>query len=86
MSVKRLVEASSDNQLESLLGERVTLFCTNYIYTGKLTAVGAYAELTDASLVYETGPFSDKQWKDAQPLPRPILVPLGAVEMITVLK
>lgn len=73
--------------LESLLGKTVTLLCINYIYTGKLTGVNAsFVELTNPSIVYETGAWSTKDWKDAQPLPNTIYVMLGAVEAFGRLK
>ena len=53
--------------LTSLLGEKVILFCMNYFYAGVLTGVnGDCVLLEDAGIVYETGAFSDKQWKDFQ--------------------
>lgn len=53
--------------LLSLLGERVELFCMNYIYTGTLTGVNAHDVLLEnAAIVYETGPFDDPIYKDAQ--------------------
>ena len=56
--------------LESLLGQNVLLFCLNYIYTGKLVGVNAtFVKIEGAKIVYETGPFSDKNYKDAQNLP-----------------
>ena len=39
VKMKKLVEEVSGEGLEKLLGERVTLFCANYIYTGKLIGV-----------------------------------------------
>jgi hypothetical protein len=67
--------------LPKLLGERVTLFCLNYIYTGKLEGVNnTCVLLSDPSIVYETGAFSDKAWKDAQKLPNDIYVQMGAIE------
>jgi hypothetical protein len=56
--------------LMALLGQRVTLFCAVYIYTGKLIGVNDECVLLeDPYIVYETGPFTDKLWKDAQKLP-----------------
>ena len=56
--------------LEALLGQNVLLFCMNYIYTGKLVGVNsAFVKLEGAKIVYETGSFSDKNYKDAQNLP-----------------
>lgn len=73
--------------LVGLMGERITLFCANYIYTGKLTGVNdTCVKLEDAALVYETGEFTSKTWKDAQALPKPIYIQLAAIEMFTVLK
>jgi hypothetical protein len=56
--------------LEALLNENVMLFGLNYIYAGKLVGVNtSFVKLENAQIVYETGPFSDKGYKDAQPLP-----------------
>lgn len=56
--------------LEALLNENVLVFCLNYIYTGKLIGVNdTCIKINGAKIVYETGPFSDKQYKDAQALP-----------------
>jgi hypothetical protein len=73
--------------LVKLLGETVTLFCLNYIYTGKLERVNSSCVLLkDPYVVYETGPFTDKQWKDAQKLPNDLYVQIGAIESFCVLK
>ena len=86
--MKNLVETKEvADAMELLMGERITLFGLNYIYTGKLTGVNAaYVELEDAAIVYETGPFTDKVWKDAQPLPKPCYVMLHCVESFMILK
>jgi hypothetical protein len=56
--------------LEALLGQNVLLFGMNYIYTGKLVGVNStFVKLEGAKIVYETGAFSDKNYKDAQNLP-----------------
>lgn len=53
--------------LVSLLGEKVILFCMNYFYAGTLTGVNTdVVLLEDAGIVYETGAFTDKNWKDFQ--------------------
>lgn len=55
--------------LEALLGEKVTLFCLNYIYHGELIGVNTHdVLLKDACIVYETGSFESKGFKDAQKL------------------
>lgn len=69
--MKKLVEVQEvENEgLISLLGQNVVLFCLNYIYTGKLTGVNETCVLLeDPSIVYETGPFNQKGYKDAQKL------------------
>lgn len=85
--MKKIVEEVSGEGLQKLLGERVTLYCMNYIYTGKLIGVSeTCALLSDAAIVYETGAFTDKQWKDAQPLPNDWYVQLSTIESFGVLK
>lgn len=85
--MKKLVEEVSGEGLEKLLGERVTLFCAVYIYTGKLIGVSTeYVLLADPAVVYETGSFSDTKWKDAQPLPNDWYVQKSSIESFGVLK
>jgi hypothetical protein len=86
-SMRKIVEEVSGEGLEKLLGERVTLFCLNYIYTGKLMGVNSSCVLLeDASIVYETGALNDKKWKDAQSLPQSWYVQIGAIESFGILK
>lgn len=73
--------------LVALLGKRVTFFCMNYIYTGTLAGVNdSCILLEDAAIVYETGSFDTKSWKDAQKLPHPIYVQTSAIEAFGELK
>lgn len=56
--------------LVALLGKEVMVFCANYIYAGTLDGVNSTCiKLTNAKIVYETGPFTSKGYKDAQALP-----------------
>ena len=56
--------------METLIGQQVLLICLNYFYAGKLVEVGDHhVRLEDALLVYETGEWDAKSWKDAQKLP-----------------
>jgi hypothetical protein len=81
-----VLEASGEG-LEKLLGETVTLFCVNYFYTGVLTGINEDCVLLTApSIVYETGPFSEPKWKDAQALPHDIYVMKQAIEAFGVVK
>ena len=78
---KLIREEISGEGLEKLLGETVTLFCFNYIYTGKIIGVNADCVLlTEAGIVYETGGFDEKNWKDMQKLPYDWYVPRNAIE------
>ena len=87
--MKKLVSVTevSDEGLEGLMGEVVTIFSLNYIYTGKLTGVNdIYVKLEEASIVYETGELHTKEWKDAQKLPKPVYVMLRCIESFMLLK
>ena len=79
--MKRIIQEVEGEGLVSFLGERVTLFCLNYFYTGVLAGVNVTdVLLTDAAIIYETGPFTDPAWRDAQKLPHPIYVRTAAIE------
>jgi hypothetical protein len=85
--MKKIVNEVQGEGLEKLLGERVTLFCMNYIYTGVLTGVNdSCVLLTDAAIVYETGAFTEKNWKDAQKLPHDWYVSIASIESFGKLK
>jgi len=85
--MKVIVEQKNAEGLELLLGETVTLFCQIYIYTGKLVGVNkTYVKLEGAKLVYETGAFSDKEWKDAQAIAQEWYVQKNAIESFGKLK
>jgi hypothetical protein len=67
--------------LESLMGEQVILFCMNYFYAGKLEGVNErFVLLEDAAIVYETGAFSDANWKDAQKIGQPLYILIDKIE------
>jgi hypothetical protein len=73
--------------LEGLMGQIITVFCLNYIYTGKLVGVNdKFVKLESASIVYETGSFTDKAWKDAQALPHPVYILTRCMESFMLLK
>ena len=85
--MKKLIEETSGEGLEKLMGERVTLFCMNYFYTGKLMGVNdTCVLLTDAGIVYETGALDSDEWSDMQKLPNDLYVQTSAIESFTVLK
>jgi hypothetical protein len=73
--------------LIKLLGEKVTLFCAVYIYTGTLAGVNEDCVLLeDAAIVYETGPFNEDKWKDAQKLRGSWYVQKSMIESFGLLK
>ena len=85
--MKVLVNEVENEGLFALMGKRVTLFCGVYIYTGKLVGVNdTCVKLEDAGIVYETGPFSDKEWKDCQSLPKDWYVTMQSIESFGELK
>lgn len=85
--MKKLITEVECEGLEKLLGERVTLFCQVYIYTGELIGVNdSYVLLKDAAVVYDTGAFDNKKWSDAQSLPHEWYVQKDAIESFGKLK
>lgn len=81
------VEEVEGEGLLGLMGQRVTVWCLNYIYTGDLVSVNdQYIKLENAAVVYETGPLNDGQWKDAQTLKNPCYVMARCIESFMVLK
>lgn len=87
MQVLTRIEEKNDEGLLSLIGQRVTFFCLNYIWTGDLVGVNdVQVKLDNPAIVYETGAFGDKAWKDAQSLPKTMYVRLAVVEAYGVVK
>ena len=86
--MKKLVELDESEGLQKLMGERVTLLCCNYFYTGKLIGVNdSCVLLQNPAIVYETGDWDKKEWADAQNLPcSEIYVQTAAIESFGVLK
>ncbi len=65
--MKKLVQEIENEGFEKLLGETVTLFCLNYFYNGTLVGVNESCVLLESpKIIYETGKFTDSNWKDAQ--------------------
>lgn len=66
LQLKAVVEVENEGFL-ALLGQKVLLFGMNLIYAGTLTGVNdTFVKLEDAKIVYETGPFNQVGYKDAQ--------------------
>lgn len=67
--------------LIGLLGKRVLVMCAAYFYHGTLVGVNdSYIKPDDAAIVYETGAWTDKALKDAQPMGNGHYVMIGAIE------
>ena len=82
----QIIEVEEEGFL-ALIDEVITIFCLNYIYTGKLIGVDdTCVLLEDPSIVYETGSFSDDDWKDVQKLPNNWRVQMSCIESFGVLK
>ena len=82
----RAVEVSEEG-LESLLGQTVTFFCAVYIYTGELVGVNSTCvKLKNPKIVYETGAFNEKSWKDAQSLPNELYLQTSMIEAFGIVK
>ena len=81
--MKRLIEVQEieGEGLEALMGEQVILFCGNYFWAGKLIGVNQqFVLLDDAGIVYETGAFSDRSWKDFQKIGQQVYVMVSHIE------
>lgn len=69
MKSMQIVETSYADDFEGLIGQEVAVFTTTYIYYGTLKSVGGlFAILEDAYIVYETGQFTEANFKDSQAL------------------
>jgi len=88
--MKKLVEIQNvENEgMMKLMGKRVTFFCLNYIYVGELVGVNdTCALISNPAIVYETGAFTDKKYKDEQSLNVPeFYIQLNCIESFGVLK
>lgn len=81
------VEEVDGDGLVGLMGERVTLYCSAYIYSGKLTGVNdKFVLLEDAEIVYDTGAFSSKGWTTSEKYPNNLYVMIHSIESFSVIK
>lgn len=73
--------------LVSLLGQRVTFYCINYIYCGDLVGVNdTFVKLSNAEIVYDTGSVSKKGWELSEKLPSDLYIKTAAIESYMILK
>ena len=78
--ITTVVEVANEG-LVSLLNENVLIMCMNYFYFGKLTGVNdTCIKLEKAHIIYETGSFSDKNFKDKQFVSDELYVQTSSIE------
>lgn len=81
--MKKLVQIVEDKNegLNGLLGEYVVIYCVNYIYSGKLVGINkADIKLTEAEIVYDTGPLNAKKFTNSESLPTDWYIRISAIE------
>lgn len=81
--MKKIIESDEAEGLIAFLGEPITVYCLNYIYTGTLVGVNDTCiklDGKDAAIVYETGELTDKKFKDAQKCGRDRYVMIATIE------
>jgi hypothetical protein len=87
VKIDQTINEVESEGLMALLGKTVTFFCVNYIYAGKLIGVNkTCVKLENAHIVYETGEFTSKKFKDAQALPNELYLQVSAIESFGITK
>jgi len=86
-NMKKIVEEVQGEGLESLLGENVEVLCFKYIYHGKLSGVNEKDILiTDASIIFDTGPYDKEGYADIEKLNRDVYVRIDSIESYSLAK
>lgn len=81
------VEEGAGEGLLALMGQTVTIFCMNYIYAGTLVGINdTFVKLENGHIIYETGSFSEKKFKDAQKVSQELYIQLNSVESYAITK
>lgn len=81
--IVNVTEVEGEGML-ALLGQRIQVWCLNYIYEGELSGVNETCILlNDAEVVYETGNLKTKSGRSAEKLDNPAYISLAVVEMFT---
>jgi len=88
MKTVRAIEEKENEGMMALMGKRVLIMTAGYFYEGELVGVNdTCVKLSDPSIVYETGKFSDKTYDDIQKLHTNIwYVQTGLIESFGVSK
>lgn len=70
-----------NSSFNDFLGKKILVLCANYFYTGELINIYDHSiVLENASIVYETGPWENKQYKDVQKLGHKVYILISAIE------
>lgn len=78
--MRKIIEVSGDG-FDSFLGEKITVYCGVYIYTGILSGVNdLFLKLDEAKIVYDTGPHGSNEWADAEKFNGSWYVMINAIE------
>ena len=74
------VEEIENEGLISFLGNKITVWCIDYIRTGKLVGVNdQFIKLEQAAIIYETGELKAKSYKDLQETGKDMYVMIHAI-------
>lgn len=66
---------------DAFLGQKITVYCFGFIYTGILEGVNdKFIKLNGAKIVYDTGSHQSKDWQTAEPMPGSWYVMISAIE------
>lgn len=75
------VEEVENEGLIGLLGERVTIYCASWIYSGKLVGVNdTFIKLEDAELVFDTGALNAAKFTTAEKFPKEWYIQVSSIE------
>ena len=81
-TVVQTIEVEKEG-IAAFLGEKITIYCFNYIYAGTMVGLNDSClklSAKDAAIVYETGPLTAEKFKDAQLCGRDRYVMLHSIE------
>lgn len=77
---KEVIEVPNEG-LISLLNENVLIMCMNYFYYGKLVGINdTCIKIEKCHIIYETGAFNEKSFKDKQFLKEEWYIQLNSIE------
>jgi len=87
MAAKKKPAKTEVEGLEAYIGQKITVYCCNYFYTGTLAHVGSESiRLTKAGIVYDTGDHKAATWSTYQDLPHDWNVMKASIEAFGIFK